>query len=65
MSVSGFVESPGMISRLSESKERQALILASTHSDSVAFFAAGLPISLFDSGNEDGLSPFGVVFWAV
>jgi hypothetical protein len=62
VSVSGFVESPGVIAGLSESEKQQALLLGSTHLDSVDFSAAGLPISLVDSGVEDSLSQFRPIF---
>ena len=63
--MSRFVESPGVIKKVPESRKQPALILASTDPDSVVFFAVGVPLSLFDSGNEESLSQFRVILGAV
>lgn len=65
MSVPRFVESPGVINKVPESRKQQALIARSAGPDSGAFFAVHQPLSLFDSGNEEFLSQFGVILWAV
>ena len=65
MSVSRFVESPGVIKKVPESRKQQALLSGSADPDGGIFFAVGQPLSLFDSGTEEFLPEFEVILWVV